>query len=198
MVPAKRWPRLVVVLMLLLAATAAVTAPASPAAALAAPQCSARSADIFSADASCTNGDPAIPYWLVIYCRQLGLPTTHPLYETIHPSDRTPTTQPIHMTCPFGGFVLFAWTEVGSPPPPPGADLSCESGSSTFFCEVRHELAGVVQIRWTINGAPVAEWDNKTYVSRGCTTGTIVAVEVTNSTGTATDSWSGCRRGSWP
>lgn len=194
------WPRMMGLLLGMVVALVGVTVPAGPAAAqAAAPQCQGWvSSNGLFGEGGCSGGDAAIPYRVVMMCRQYIEFPNDPLYEYFTVSAWAPTTQRITgVSCVWGGYPALVFTEVAAPPPPPGANIICESGANSFFCHLEHGLSGVVQIRWTINGMHLASWDNQTYVSSGCSSGTVIAVTVTNSAGSATDSWRNCRSGPW-
>jgi hypothetical protein len=192
-----RWPRAATLLIAVLAAVGASALPASPAAAATTPTCGITSTSP-TWSAACTNGDPAIPYRVVLLC-WLGsgnpyIITNGQLFSTVW----TPTTQPITgLYCPIG-IATLGLVDVGSPPPPPSANLFCESGNSSFRCEVDPELTGSLSITWSYGGNHIAAWDNKTIVTGGCSPGHAVSVVITNSTATATGSSSFCRTGPWP
>jgi hypothetical protein len=193
----KRWPWLAGLLITILATTVGATARPSPASA-ATPSCIARiDFTTFQAQGSCTGGDPAIPYRVVLLCvgniaDPLGTITG------LSVSPWTPTTQPISdVDCHLlGGFPYFASADVGSAPPPPSANMICESGRNAFRCDLPNQVPGV-QISWSINGGRVTAWDNLTHVSGGCQAGTAVSVLVFNSASIATSSWRSCRSGPW-
>jgi hypothetical protein len=181
----------------LLSAVGAGALSSSPAAATTTPTCVITASSVVAYSAACTNGDPAIPYRLVLLCwRGSGDPYLI-TNGTLFSSAWTPTTQPINnFACPIG-IPTLGFVDVGSPPPPPSAHLSCESGNSGFRCEVDPDLTGSLSITWYYSGARIAAWDNKEFIAGGCQPGNTVTVIVTNSNGTATGSWGACRTGPW-
>jgi ABC-type transport system substrate-binding protein len=193
-----RWRRVATLLIAVLAAVGASAFPASPAAAATTPTCVITATSPVGWSAACTNGDPAIPYRLVLLC-WLGsgnpyIITNGQLFSTVW----TPTTQPITgVRCPIG-IATLGLIDVGSPPPPPSANLFCESGNSSIRCEVDPELTGSLSITWSYGGNHIAAWDNKTIISSACAPGHAVSVVITNSTATATASSGLCRTGPWP
>jgi hypothetical protein len=185
-----------------MALTTAVTAAAlgvTAGPAMAAPMCRAYfNATTLLGEGNCTNGDPAVLFQVVVLCRQWIGQWGDPNYEYYSSSAWRPTTETITgVPCNWGGSGVYAFTEMTAPPPAPSANLTCESGANRVFCDVQHDLAGTVQIRWTVNGGHIASWDNRSHISTSCRRDTVIAVTVSNVTGSAASSWSGCRSGPW-
>jgi subtilisin family serine protease len=74
--------------------------------------------------------------------------------------------------------------------------FGCDSWSSQYLCTVSyHSWVGPNNIRWRVNGTLITNWNNQGSVNGSCNSSTVVQVTVSNSAGSYSQSWSGCRSG---
>ncbi|MBU2667418.1 hypothetical protein KOI35_28290 [Actinoplanes bogorensis] len=79
----------------------------------------------------------------------------------------------------------------------PSVNLDCESGLNRYLCSTVLSGGAPTSIRWSVNGIPMPAWDGRRATTGPCTASTVVSVTVSNSAGSDSASWRGCRSGPW-
>lgn len=91
--------------------------------------------------------------------------------------------------------LLYVGTELTAPIV---TRLDCQSGNNMFVCSMAyHSWGGTASVSWKQNGYVVPGWNGKLSVSGNCSSNTVVQAVASNSAGSGTLEWSGCRSGPW-
>jgi hypothetical protein len=81
----------------------------------------------------------------------------------------------------------------------PSVSMHCDSGARTVICDVSYLSSSAAQIRWTLRGTTISDFDNLTQIRLGCSGPVDIGVSVTNAEGTGrTGRLVFCNPGEWP